>query len=267
MGMAGGHLGSSGLHSGGVIPPGGMPPGGPDPHTYKPSTMGPHSITTSVLKRPRSSLLPASKRSKKSSRHRDPNEPQKPVSAYALFFRDTQAAIKARNPAATFGEVSKHVAAMWDNLDPDAKAAYKKRTETAKKEYLKRLAAYRASLISKGGAGSDMYTIGAAPRTSPGGNGVPGAPGGGSSGFSYPTPGGARGAGLGSGGGPLPPGASGSSVTGASNGGGLTTLPPKSHSPAGSDSDHLTSASAMNEQMNKNRNNNTSSYSPLGIPR
>lgn len=265
MGMAGGHLGSPGLHSGGVIPPGGMPPGGPDPHTYKPSTMGPHSITTSVLKRPRSSLLPASKRSKKSSRHRDPNEPQKPVSAYALFFRDTQAAIKARNPAATFGEVSKHVAAMWDNLDPDAKAAYKKRTETAKKEYLKRLAAYRASLISKGGSGSDMYTIGAAPRTSPGGNGVPGA--GGSSGFSYPTPGGARGAGLGSGGGPLPPGAGGSSVTGASNGGGLTTLPPKSHSPAGSDSDHLTSASAMNEQMNKNRNNNTSSYSPLGIPR
>ena len=159
------------------------------------------------------------------------------------------------------------MAAMWDNLDPDAKAAYKKRTETAKKEYLKRLAAYRASLISKGGSGSDMYTIGAAPRTSPGGNGVPVAPGGGSSGFSYPTPGGARGAGLGSGGGPLPPGAGGGSVTGASNGGSLTTLPPKSHSPAGSDSDHLTSASAMNEQMNKNRNNNTSSYSPLGIPR
>mgnify|MGYP001252325167 FL=1 len=87
-----------------------------------------------------------SKRKKK----RDPNEPQKPVSAYALFFRDSQASIKAANPNAAFGDVSKIVASMWDNLDPDAKANYKKRTENAKKEYLKKLAAYRASLVSKG---------------------------------------------------------------------------------------------------------------------
>jgi hypothetical protein len=63
-----------------------------------------------------------------------------------------QAGIKARNPNSSFGEVSKHVASMWDGLDPDHKAIYKRRTETAKKEYLKRLAAYRASLVSKGGA-------------------------------------------------------------------------------------------------------------------
>ena len=48
-------------------------------------------------------LFQVSKRRKK----RDPNEPQKPVSAYALFFRDTQASIKMRNPNANFGEVSK----------------------------------------------------------------------------------------------------------------------------------------------------------------
>ena len=131
--------------------------------------LGNQPISTSVLKRPRSSLLPAPKRSKKSSRHRDPNEPQKPVSAYALFFRDTQAQIKSRSPAATFGEVSKMVAALWDSLDPDSKAAYKRRTETAKKEYLKRLAAYRASLISQGGSNTP-YNIGS-----------------GSSGFAYPT--------------------------------------------------------------------------------
>ncbi|VDM37843.1 unnamed protein product [Toxocara canis] len=52
---------------------------------------------------------------------KDPNEPQKPVSAYALFFRDTQAAIKGRTPNATFGEVSKIVASMWDSLDGGAK--------------------------------------------------------------------------------------------------------------------------------------------------
>lgn len=84
----------------------------------------------------------------KKKKKRDPNEPQKsvllsssilicwlwmspfrscwnffwrPVSAYALFFRDTQAAIKGQNPNASFGEVSKIVASMWDGLDVDHK--------------------------------------------------------------------------------------------------------------------------------------------------
>ena len=43
------------------------------------------------------------------------------MSAYALFFRDTQAAIKGQNPSASFGEVSKIVASMWDGLDPTQK--------------------------------------------------------------------------------------------------------------------------------------------------
>jgi hypothetical protein len=45
----------------------------------------------------------------------------RPVSAYALFFRDTQAAIKGQNPNASFGEVSKIVASMWDVLSPEHK--------------------------------------------------------------------------------------------------------------------------------------------------
>lgn len=57
----------------------------------------------------------------KKKKKKDPNEPQKPVSAYALFFRDTQAAIKGQNPNASFGEVSKIVASMWDVLDTDSK--------------------------------------------------------------------------------------------------------------------------------------------------
>lgn len=106
------------------------------------------------------------------------------MSAYALFFRDTQAAIKGQNPNASFGEVSKIVASMWDGLDSEHKSVsirinmyeneilcclnmeylplyyfqkqnifvkqvYKQKTEVAKKEYLKALAAYRASLVSK----------------------------------------------------------------------------------------------------------------------
>ncbi|XP_062897054.1 TOX high mobility group box family member 2 isoform X4 [Mobula hypostoma] len=88
-------------------------------------------------------------KAQKKKKKKDPNEPQKPVSAYALFFRDTQAAIKGQNPSATFGDVSKIVASMWDGLGEEQKQAYKKKTEAAKKEYLKALAAYRASLVSK----------------------------------------------------------------------------------------------------------------------
>ncbi|KXJ73481.1 hypothetical protein RP20_CCG015754 [Aedes albopictus] len=45
----------------------------------------------------------------------------RPVSAYALFFRDTQAAIKGQSPNASFGEVSKIVASMWDVLATEHK--------------------------------------------------------------------------------------------------------------------------------------------------
>ncbi|KAJ8387611.1 hypothetical protein AAFF_G00151610 [Aldrovandia affinis] len=85
---------------------------------------------------------------KMGKKKKDPNEPQKPVSAYALFFRDTQAAIKGQNPSATFGEVSKIVASMWDSLGEEQKQVYKRKTEAAKKEYLKALAAYRANQLS-----------------------------------------------------------------------------------------------------------------------
>ncbi|KAG7221484.1 hypothetical protein INR49_002459 [Caranx melampygus] len=78
-----------------------------------------------------------------------PNEPQKPVSAYALFFRDTQAAIKGQNPNATFGEVSKIVASMWDSLGEEQKQVYKRKNEAAKKDYLKALAEYRAGQNSQ----------------------------------------------------------------------------------------------------------------------
>nr|XP_020638050.1 TOX high mobility group box family member 2 isoform X8 [Pogona vitticeps] len=104
--------------------------------------------TVTGEKRPLTDLGKKPKNQKKKKK-KDPNEPQKPVSAYALFFRDTQAAIKGQNPNATFGDVSKIVASMWDSLGEEQKQAYKRKTEAAKKEYLKALAAYRASLVSK----------------------------------------------------------------------------------------------------------------------
>lgn len=90
------------------------------------------------------------KRGTKKRKKKGGAEPQRPVSAYALFFRDTQAAIKAENSSATFGEISKIVASMWDSLSEEDKQVYKQKTENAKRDYLKHLAAYRANMISKG---------------------------------------------------------------------------------------------------------------------
>lgn len=187
-GGGGGHYGAPGqpmyhqdqwagapAHQGMVLPPGPSPTGSnnsPSPHGFS-DTNDDHLPHRTDLKRPspdsfvpHSSLGPQSlhhqppvtKKPKVSKRRkkRDPNEPQKPVSAYALFFRDTQASIKLRHPNANFGEVSKIVASTWDSLDPEAKGQYKKKTEMAKKEYLRALAAYRANLVSKG-SGHELY--------------------------------------------------------------------------------------------------------------
>ncbi|CAF1196521.1 unnamed protein product, partial [Didymodactylos carnosus] len=81
-------------------------------------------------------------------KRKDPNEPQKPVSPYALFFRDTQNEIKKKLANPTFGEISKVVAHMWENIEPEVKEQYKRKAAAAKKEYLKQLAAYRAVQVS-----------------------------------------------------------------------------------------------------------------------
>ncbi|KAM4810193.1 TOX high mobility group box family member 4 [Rhinophrynus dorsalis] len=100
---------------------------------------------------PKNIIVEQTKKQKtpKKKKKKDPNEPQKPLSAYALFFRDTQAAIKGQNPNATFGEVSKIVASMWDSLGEEQKQVYKRKTEAAKKEYLKALALYKANQLSQ----------------------------------------------------------------------------------------------------------------------
>lgn len=113
------------------------------------------SLAESPVSAPASSVSPAVSRKggagggKKGKKKKDPNEPQKPVSAYALFFRDTQAAIKGQNPNATFGEVSKIVASMWDSLGEEQKQVYKRKNEAAKRDYLKALADYKAGKISQ----------------------------------------------------------------------------------------------------------------------
>lgn len=75
-------------------------------------------------KRPSSEMMKPKPKPQKKKKKKDPNEPTKPVSAYALFFRDTQAHIKGQNPNATFGDVSKIVASMWDGLGEEQKQVH-----------------------------------------------------------------------------------------------------------------------------------------------
>lgn len=79
------------------------------------------SFQMTAEKRPSSDMMKPKPKPQKKKKKKDPNEPTKPVSAYALFFRDTQAAIKGQNPNATFGDVSKIVASMWDGLGEEQK--------------------------------------------------------------------------------------------------------------------------------------------------
>lgn len=95
---------------------------------YMSSQSVPMSSTTTVkrggAKQSAPLSVPGVVGNKKGRKKKDPNEPQKPVSAYALFFRDTQAAIKGQNPSASFGEVSKIVASMWDSLAEEQKQVF-----------------------------------------------------------------------------------------------------------------------------------------------
>lgn len=85
------------------------------------SSVSPTTARRGGVKQTAPVSVPAMAANKKGRKKKDPNEPQKPVSAYALFFRDTQAAIKGQNPNASFGEVSKIVASMWDSLAEEQK--------------------------------------------------------------------------------------------------------------------------------------------------
>ncbi|KFQ57379.1 TOX high mobility group box family member 2, partial [Nestor notabilis] len=117
----------------------GVTHGSPSPPGSKSATPSPSSSTqeeeteshykVTGEKRP-STDLGKKPKSQKKKKKKDPNEPQKPVSAYALFFRDTQAAIKGQNPNATFGDVSKIVASMWDSLGEEQKQTSADQGET-----------------------------------------------------------------------------------------------------------------------------------------
>ena len=52
-------------------------------------------------------------RSNKGTHRVKPNNKTRKISAYAMFVKDHQAEVKAQNPGASFGDISRKIAAMW----------------------------------------------------------------------------------------------------------------------------------------------------------
>ena len=95
-------------------------------------------------------LAPAKKPTKSRKATAKDGSPRipKPVSAYALFFRDTQPSIKAETPTASFGEISKIVASKWELLKKEDKDVYKERADAEKRNYLQNLASSKAQEVA-----------------------------------------------------------------------------------------------------------------------
>ena len=72
----------------------------------------------------------------------DMRPPNAPLSAYAFFFKETQASIKSQKPDATFESVSTIVEAMWQGLDENQKEKYRNMNETDKERHRIEMEAY-----------------------------------------------------------------------------------------------------------------------------
>ncbi|KJH51141.1 HMG box [Dictyocaulus viviparus] len=65
------------------------------------------------------------------------HENSRPISAYAIFFKERQILIKKSSPKASFGEISRAVASEWELLDDEEKLKYKKKSEQIRNTHMK----------------------------------------------------------------------------------------------------------------------------------
>jgi len=72
-------------------------------------------------------------------------QPSQPLSAFAMFFKETQASIKAENPNATFAELKTIVDAMWQVLGEEQKKKYEERSDQDKERYNRELMEYQSA--------------------------------------------------------------------------------------------------------------------------
>ncbi|KAH6928737.1 hypothetical protein HPB50_018863 [Hyalomma asiaticum] len=149
----------------GIVPMSDQVSDGPSPVPYDAASVngsdGEDSDTSPLTKLLASAEIPTGNEDDERSGVDDVNFPSGPVqqddkehaksmSAYALFFRDKQEAIKLQNPYATFAEVSQIVGSMWEQLEPEQKLEYKTKIKAATMEYHEAPTENRTELTTNG---------------------------------------------------------------------------------------------------------------------
>eukprot|EP00587_Corethron_hystrix_P005925 CAMPEP_0113306564 /NCGR_PEP_ID=MMETSP0010_2-20120614/5763_1 /TAXON_ID=216773 ORGANISM="Corethron hystrix, Strain 308" /NCGR_SAMPLE_ID=MMETSP0010_2 /ASSEMBLY_ACC=CAM_ASM_000155 /LENGTH=438 /DNA_ID=CAMNT_0000161253 /DNA_START=1122 /DNA_END=2438 /DNA_ORIENTATION=- /assembly_acc=CAM_ASM_000155 len=73
---------------------------------------------------------------------RDINAPKRNMSTYLMYQNAMRDQFKAQNPGMTFGQLAKYTSAMYSEMAPHEKGAWKARAEADKARYLHELATY-----------------------------------------------------------------------------------------------------------------------------
>ncbi|KAJ1369438.1 hypothetical protein KIN20_030895 [Parelaphostrongylus tenuis] len=87
------------------------------------------------------------------------DENSRPVSAYAIFFRERQVLVKKSNPQATFGDISRIVAAQWDSLAIHEKLRYKRRSDQLRNKHIRLAVKERVQRICTDLMSSSSVTV------------------------------------------------------------------------------------------------------------
>ena len=74
---------------------------------------------------------------------KDPNAPQKPLSAYFLFSQEERLKVKAEFPDYYMTEVAKEIGRRWAQIDPAIKQSYEQRYQESQRQYEQALQAYK----------------------------------------------------------------------------------------------------------------------------
>ena len=75
------------------------------------------------------------KKKRKKGKKKDPNAPKRAQSAYFLYMGSVRDQVRAAYPEYKYGDVTKHISAMWRQLDPRKREPFEKEAAKLKAQY------------------------------------------------------------------------------------------------------------------------------------
>ena len=75
------------------------------------------------------------KKKRKKGKKKDPNAPKRAQSAYFLYMGSVRDQVRAAYPEYKIGDVTKHIGAMWRQLDPRKREPFEKEARKLKAQY------------------------------------------------------------------------------------------------------------------------------------